>query len=373
MEFEIKNKDSKSNARTGILKTAHGMIETPAFIGCATKGVVKGMTFPELNEIGTQTIIVNAFHMYLRPGLKIIKNLGGLHKYIKWTKPIFTDSGGFQALSERFYSKIKEDGIEYKNPYDGQRYLITPEKSMEIQHDLGADIIMAFDECPRYGLDYEYYEKSLDYTIKWARICKTSHNSTDQTLIGIIQGGTFLDLRKKSVEEILEIDFPGYALGGLCVGEPRGLMYKVLDHTIPLLPKDKTIHLMGVGTPQDILEAVERGVDLFDSVFPTKTGGHGGCYTHRGLNRFDKLLYLNDTNPIDPDCSCFTCKNYSSSFVTHLYKDNEIVGKRLIIIHNLTFLMHLMKHIRNAINKGEFFEFKKAFLEKYLKEDKERS
>ena len=369
MEFKLKNQDSNSNARTGILKTEHGTVETPVFIGCATKGVVKGTTFTELQDIGFQAIIVNAFHLYLRPGLEIIKDLGGLHKYINWSKPIFTDSGGFQAMSERFQCKMKENGIEFKNPYDGQRYLITPEKSMEIQHELGADIIMAFDECPRYGWDYDYYKNSLTLTLKWAKICKKLHRSTEQDLIGIIQGGTFLDLRKKSVEEMLEMDFPAYALGGLCVGEPRELMYKVLDHIMPLLPKDKTTHLMGVGTPQDILEAVERGVDLFDSVFPTKTGGHGGCYTHKGLSRIDKLENLNDPNPIDPDCSCYTCKNYSRSFVSHLFKDNEIVGKRLIIIHNLTFLMNLMKNIRNSINNNEFLDFKKGFLEKYLNID----
>ncbi|MHA1298270.1 MAG: tRNA guanosine(34) transglycosylase Tgt [Candidatus Helarchaeota archaeon] len=366
MEFEIKLQDSRSNARIAILETRHGKVQTPAFIGCATKGVVKGMTFPELEKLGMQVIISNAFHLHLRPGENIIKEMGGIHKFIRWSRPILTDSGGFQAMSKRFYPRIKDNAIEFKNPYDGQRYLITPEISMEIQQALGADIIMAFDECPRYGFDYEYYRKSLGLTLKWTRICRDVHKSTEQALIGIVQGGTFLDLRKKSVEKLLEMDFPGYALGGLSVGEPREKMYEVLDHIVPLLPEEKSRHLMGVGTPQDILEGVERGVDLFDSVFPTKTGGHGGYFTYRGLKHINKLANLKDKQPLDPECSCYTCKNYSCSFVTHLFKDNEIVGKRLIIIHNITFLLNLMKNIRKTLKSGEFTDFKKEFLKKYL-------
>lgn len=367
MEFKIENRDSNSQARTGVIKTKHGNIQTPAFIGCATKGIVKGMTFKEMEEIGTQTIIVNAFHLYLRPGLEIIKKLGGLHNYIKWSKPIFTDSGGFQAMSGRFHPNVKDDAIKYKNPYDGQRYLFSPEKSMEIQHILGADIIMAFDECPNYGLSYEYYRKSLERTLRWAEICKELHNSSEQALIGIIQGGTYLDLRKKSAEKLLEMDFKGYALGGLCIGEPKEILCKILDEIVPLLPIEKTKHLLGAGTPQDILEAVQRGVDLFDSVFPTKTGRHGSCYTNEGIARINKVECLTDPNPIDPDCSCYTCRNYSRSFVSHLFKDNEIVGKRLLIIHNLTFIMNLMENIRKSIENNEFSDFKDTFLKKYLK------
>ncbi|MHA1379969.1 MAG: tRNA guanosine(34) transglycosylase Tgt [Candidatus Helarchaeota archaeon] len=369
MEFIIDVNDSGSKARTGVLNTNHGKINTPAFIGCATKGVVKGMTFPELEKIGTQVIISNAFHLYLRPGVKIIKELGGIHKFIKWSKPIMTDSGGFQAMSKRFYPKIKEDAIEFKNPYNGQRYLITPKKSMDIQRELGADIIFTFDECPRYGHDYEYYRKSLELTLKWTKICKEVHNFSEQALIGIVQGGTFLDLRKKSVKKLLELDFSGYALGGLCVGEPRKKMYEVVENIVPLLPENKTRHLMGVGTPQDILECVERGVDLFDSVFPTKTGDHGGYYTHTGLKHINKLSNLDNRDPIDPECNCYTCSNYSCSYVTHLFKDNEIVGKSLIIIHNFTFLMNLLKEIRKSIKNGEFSDYKKAFLNKYLRKN----
>ncbi len=377
IEFKIKN--ISENARTGILKTRNGDVDTPAFINVGTKGTVRGLMVKDLKEIDTQILILNAFHLYLKPGVKPIKEMGGLHKYIgNWKKPIITDSGGFQVMSKQFFKSINEEGIYFKSPYfwpDKEHlsgtHLLTPEKSMEIQHDLNADIIMCFDECPPYSKKkgHEYMKKSLERTLRWAQRCKKYHEkeNSEQALFGIIQGGSFLDLRKISLEKTVDIDFPGYALGGLSVGEPREIRNNILKECVQFLPVEKIRYLMGVGTPEDIFEGVEHGLDLFDSVYPTKNARHGSAFTHDGEITIDTVNNFDILEPIDSKCDCYVCKNYTKSIISHLHKDpGQLIGRKLIIYHNLYFLNNLMKDIRNAINKGEYKEFKFDFLGRYL-------
>ena len=380
IEFKIKN--VLENARTGILKTRNGDVETPAFINVGTKGSVRGLMIKDLVEINTQILILNAFHLYLKPGVKPIKEMGGLHKYIgNWKKPIITDSGGFQVMSPQFFKNINEDGIHFKSPYYWPNkehlsgtHLLTPEKSMEIQHDLNADIIMCFDECPPYTKKkgHEYMQNSLERTLRWARRCKDYHEKQDtgQALFGIIQGGSFLDLRKLSLKKTLEIDFPGYALGGLSVGEPREIRNEILKVCVPLLPENKIRYLMGVGTPEDIFEGVEHGLDLFDSVYPTKNARHGSAFTHDGEVTIDTVNNFDNLETIDSECDCYVCINYTKSIISHLHKDpGQLIGRKLLIYHNLYFLNKLMAEIRNAINNSEYGEFKDRFLERYLKKN----
>ena len=375
-EFELKQTDNK--ARLGCMKTNHGNVETPAFINVGTKATVRGLMIKDLEEINTQILIVNAFHLYLKPGVNPIKKMGGLHQYMgNWKKPIITDSGGFQVMSKQFFKKITEDGIYFKSPYywpdqrhKGGEYLLTPEVATQVQHDLNADIIMCFDECPPYTKKkgHEYMKKSLERTLRWAKRCKRYHEKqkSNQALFGIIQGGSFLDLRKHSLEKTVEIEFPGYALGGLSVGEPQEIRNKILKECVPMLPSGKIRYLMGVGTPEDILIGVEQGVDLFDSVYPTKNARHGSAFTQNGEITVDTVNNFESLEPIDPECDCYVCKNYTKSIISHLHKDpGQLIGRKLIIYHNLYFLNKLMKNIRNAITKGEYQEFKDDFLCRY--------
>ncbi|MHA1783915.1 MAG: tRNA guanosine(34) transglycosylase Tgt [Candidatus Helarchaeota archaeon] len=378
--YDFKVKCTDNNARTGVLKTRHGSVETPAFINVGTKGTVRGLMIKDLEEINTQILIVNAFHLYLKPGVEPIKKMGGLHEYMgNWKKPIITDSGGFQVMSKQFFKKITEDGIYFKSPYywpdlkhkrEKGMHFLTPETAIQIQHDLNADIIMCFDECPPYGKKkgYDYMKKSLERTIRWASRCKEYHkkNESKQALFGIIQGGSFLDLRKLSLQKTLEIDFPGYALGGLSVGEPREIRNKILKECVPQLPFEKIRYLMGVGTPEDIFEGVENGLDLFDSVYPTKNARHGSAFTHEGEKTIDIINNFYSLEPIDPECDCYVCRNYTKSIISHLHKDpGQLIGRKLVIYHNLYFLNKLMSQIRKAINDNEYLEFKKQFLERY--------
>jgi len=380
--IEFKIKKVLGNARTGTLKTNNGDVKTPAFINVGTKGSVRGLMIKDLEEINTQILILNAFHIYLKPGVKPVKEMGGLHKYIgNWKKPIITDSGGFQVMSPQFFNKITEEGIEFKSPYywpDKEHlsgtHLLTPEKSMEIQHDLNADIIMCFDECPPYTKKkgYDYMKESLERTLRWAERCKEYHEKkeTGQALFGIIQGGSFLDLRKLSLKKTVEIDFPGYALGGLSVGEPREIRNAILKECVPLLPENKIRYLMGVGTPEDILEGVEHGIDLFDSVYPTKNARHGSAFTYDGEVTIDTVKNFDNLEPLDSECDCYVCKNYTKSIISHLHKDpGQLIGRKLIIYHNLYFLNKLMTDIRNAIKNSEYKDFKDDFLNRYLQKN----
>lgn len=366
VRYELIKTCKQSGARLGRLHTPHGIIETPIFMPVGTQATVKSMTPEELKEIGSQIILSNTYHLYMRPGHELIKRAGGLHKFMNWDKPILTDSGGFQVFSLGPLRKIKEEGVEFRSHLDGSKHFLTPEKAMEIQNALGSDIMMAFDECAPYPADREYVKNSLERTTRWLKRCKDAHNNTDkQALFGIIQGGMYKDLREQSAKEITSIDSPGYAIGGLSVGEPKPLMYDVLEHTTPFMPKDKPRYLMGVGSPDDLVEGVIRGVDMFDCVLPTRIARNGTAMTSQGKVVVRNATYAEDFTPLDPECDCYACKNYSRAYIRHLIKANEILGARLITTHNLHFLLNLMKQIRQAIMEDRLLDFRNEFFAKY--------
>lgn len=366
VRYELIKTCKQSGARLGRLHTPHGIIETPIFMPVGTQATVKSMTPEELKEIGSQIILSNTYHLYMRPGHELIKRAGGLHKFMNWDKPILTDSGGFQVFSLGPLRKIKEEGVEFRSHLDGSKHFLTPEKAMEIQNALGSDIMMAFDECAPYPADREYVKNSLERTTRWLKRCKDAHNNTDkQALFGIIQGGMYKDLREQSAKEITSIDLPGYAIGGLSVGEPKPLMYDVLEHTTPFMPKDKPRYLMGVGSPDDLVEGVIRGVDMFDCVLPTRIARNGTAMTSQGKVVVRNATYAEDFTPLDPECDCYACKNYSRAYIRHLIKANEILGARLITTHNLHFLLNLMKQIRQAIMEDRLLDFRNEFFGKY--------
>jgi len=365
-EFELIKESSECKARLGKIHTNHGDIETPIFMPVGTKATVKAMTPEELKDIEAQIILSNTYHLYLRPGHDLIEEAGGLHKFMNWDRPILTDSGGFQVFSLGNLRKITEEGVEFRSHVDGSKHFISPEKSMEIQNSLGSDIMMAFDECVPYPATYEYAKNSMERTTRWAKRCKDYHKNTEnQALFGIVQGGMFEDLRKESVKQLTDLDFPGYGIGGLSVGEPRDLMCEVMDYTVELLPKDKPRYLMGVGSPDYLFEAVERGIDMADCVLPTRMARNGAFITSKGQVTIKNAKYKRDFSPIDSNCDCYTCRNYSKAYLRHLFNENEILGARLASIHNLFFLINLMKSIRMSIKENNFIDFKKEFYENY--------
>lgn len=369
VRYELIKTCKQTGARLGRLHTLHGTIETPIFMPVGTQATVKSMTPEELNEIGAQIILSNTYHLYLRPGHELIKKAGGLHNFMKWDKPILTDSGGFQVFSLGPLRKITEEGVEFRSHIDGSKHMLTPEKAMEIQMALGSDIMMAFDECAPYPADREYVKKSLERTTRWLQRCKDAHtNSENQALFGIVQGGMYRDLREQSAKEITAIDLPGYAIGGLSVGEPKELMYEVLDYTVPLLPENKPRYLMGVGTPDVLLEGVLRGVDMFDCVLPTRIARNGTALTSQGKVVVRNATYAEDFTTLDPECDCYTCRNYTKAYIRHLIKTNEILGARLLTIHNLHFLLKLMENVREAIKQDRLLDFKNEFYKKYYGE-----
>lgn len=366
IRFELLHTCKQTGARRGRIHTPHGIIETPIFMPVGTKATVKAMTPEELIEIGSQIILSNTYHLYLRPGHELIAKAGGLHEFMHWDRPILTDSGGFQVFSLGDLRKITEEGVAFQSHNDGSRHFISPEKAVEIQTALGSDIMMAFDECAPYPAERDYVKKSLERTTRWAARCKEAHwNTEKQALFGIVQGGMYRDLREQSVQELLELDFPGYAIGGLSVGEPKELMYEVLDYTVPLLPSDKPRYLMGVGTPDHLIEGVLRGVDMFDCVLPTRIARNGTAMTTLGKVVIKNKKYEEDFSPLDPNCSCYTCTNYTKAYLRHLCKENEILSARLMTIHNLYFLLNLMSGIRGAIETDSLLEFNRIFYEKY--------
>lgn len=356
-------KDTK--ARVGKLHTPHGIIETPIFMPVGTQATVKSLSPEELEDLGAQIILSNTYHLYLRPGHDLVQEAGGLHKFMNWDKPILTDSGGFQVFSLGDFRTIKEEGVEFRSHLDGSKHLFTPEKVIEIENALGADIIMAFDECAPYPCSFEYAKDSLERTTRWAERCKKAHQREDQALFGIIQGGMYRELREQSAREIISLDFPGYGIGGLSVGEPKELMYEMLDYTVPLIPKDKPRYLMGVGAPDNVVEGIMRGVDMFDCVLPTRIARNGTVMSKRGKIVIRNAKYARDFRPLDSECSCYTCHNYSRAYIRHLLKADEILGLRLTSIHNLHFLLTLVKEIREAILEDRFLEFKEEFYEHY--------
>lgn len=353
---------TSGNARSGILKTSHGDIQTPFFMPIATSGAIKGLTTEEIKELGAQILLSNTYHLHLRPGEDIIEKAGGLHKFMNWNGPILTDSGGYQIFSLAKIRKLKDNGVEFQSHLDGKKIFLTPEKAIEIQMKLGSDIIMVLDECPAADKDKKYVEKSLKLTTEWAKRCKQFHKSkiTNQKsqIFGIVQGGMHADLREQSAKELIEIGFDGYAIGGLSVGEPNKVMYEMIEKTVQHLPEDKPRYLMGVGTPEDILEAIERGIDMFDCVLPTRNARHGYLFTSTGIVRIKNEQYKEDFTPLDPDCDCYTCKNFTKAYLRHLFMANEILSLRLNTLHNIAFYLKLMSDIRKAIKEDRFDDFK---------------
>ena len=362
--YELLHKDSKTGARRGVVHTPHGDIQTPIFMPVGTQATVKSMTPEELKENGSQIILSNTYHLYFRPGDELVKEAGGLHNFMRWDRPVLTDSGGFQVFSLSALRTITEEGCEFKSELDGSKHFFSPEKVMKIEENLGADIIMAFDECCPYPSTYEYTKKSMERTTRWAERCKNAH-TTDQALFGIIQGGFYEDLRKQSTEELKKLDFPGYAIGGISVGEPKEEFLKMLRYTTPLMPEDKPRYLMGVGTPDYLIEAAIAGIDMCDCVLPTRIARNGTAMTSRGKVVVRNATYEHDYSPIDPECDCYACKNYTRAYIRHLIKCKEILGVRLLSIHNIKFLTNLMERVRIEIENDNLLEFSKEFYKKY--------
>ncbi len=352
-------------ARAGELHTSHGTFPTPMFMPVGTAATVKTMTPEELKSIGAGIILGNAYHLYLRPGHKLVEELGGLHKFMHWDQGILTDSGGFQVMSLVELRKITEEGVEFASHLDGSRHMLSPEKSMEIQRALGSDIVMSFDECLKHPATRDEVRRSMERTYRWEKRCRAVELKPHQGLFGITQGGMYPDLRKEHLEMLREIPFEGWAIGGLAVGEPQEMMLEILDITTPLLPTDKVRYLMGVGTPEDLLESVARGVDIFDCVMPTRNARTGTLFTTYGKLNIRNARFIRDEGPLDPECDCYTCRNYSRAYLRHLYISGEILGLRLNTLHNLYFYINLMRRAREAILAQRFDEFRSAFYKKY--------
>jgi len=359
------------NSRAGVLQTPHGKINTPIFMPVGTLGTVKSITNEELKEIGSEIILGNTYHLHLRPGDKLINKMGGLRKFINWDRPILTDSGGFQIFSLAKLLKMDEEGVIIKNHLDGTKIKLSPEISISIQQNLASTIMMCFDECLELPASRTEIERSISLTKRWAKRCKiakekTTPTSNQQALFGILQGGCELDLREQSLDQIVNIGFDGYAIGGLSVGENKEDMYKITHHITPKMPFEKPRYLMGVGDPLDLLEGIEAGIDMFDCVMPTRNARNGSIFTSIGKVNIKQSRFLQDSRPLDPECLCYTCHNYSRSYLRHLFKSGEILGIRLNTYHNLFFYLSLIKNARMAIKKQLFHKFKKTFLDKYL-------
>ena len=363
-QFDLIKQDISTSARLGEMITPHGIVHTPAFMPVGTQGTVKSMLPEEIKNCGAEIILGNTYHLYLRPGHETIKKLGGLHRFMNWPDPILTDSGGFQVYSLGALRKITPDGVMFRSHIDGSKHFLSPQKAIEIQEALGADIMMCLDECTPYPATFSQTEKSLNLTAKWADLCRQAKTSVDQALFGIIQGGTYLDLRKQALEQIVPLGFDGYALGGVSVGEPKEIMYEITDSITPLLPVNKPRYLMGVGTPEDIVFGVSCGIDMFDCVIPTRCARHGLLFTNSEKIVIKNARWREDSNPIDETCDCYTCKNYSRAYLRHLYVAGEILAMVLNTIHNVRYYMRLMEQIRAALKENRFLEFKNDFLNK---------
>jgi len=365
IKFEVIKECKKTKARLGKLYTSHGTIDTPVFMPVGTQATVKAMTPRELERLGIGIILSNSYHLYLRPGHNLIAQVGGLHKFMGWKGAILTDSGGFQVFSLGKLNKISNEGVFFNSHIDGSKHFINPEKAMEIQMALGSDIAMAFDECTPYPTGKYQVEIAAQRTIQWAKRCKEAHHSLYQSLFGIVQGGAFKDLRTENANKLVELDFRGYAIGGLSVGEPKLLMYEILDCTVPCLPNNKPRYLMGVGAPQSILEGVIRGIDMFDCVLPTRNARNGSLFTSSGKLSITNAKHKDDLAPLDCKCQCYTCQNFTRAYLRHLYLSKEMLASTLGTIHNLYFMSSLMKNIRLALSKDRLLEFKEEFLSNY--------
>ena len=371
IKYTLLHKDENSNARYGSLQTNYGTFETPMFMPVGTKATVKSLTPEELKEAHSGIILSNTYHLWLRPGEDIIDKAGGLHKFMNYDGPILTDSGGFQVFSlvKNKEKDITEEGVHFKSHIDGSKLFLTPEKSIQIQNKLDSDIAMSFDECPPYPVSYEYMKKSVERTLRWAARGKKAHSNPNQSLFRIVQGGEFEDLREYSCKETVKLDFDGYSIGGTSVGEDKDTMYKMIDYGIKYLPTDKVRYLMGVGDPIDIIEGVIRGVDIFDCVLPTRIARHGQAFTREGKINFNNAKYKEDFSPVEEGCDCYTCKNYTKAYVRHLITTDEMLGGRLLSIHNIRFLIKLTEELREAIKENRVLEYKEKFLSKYNKKN----
>ncbi len=367
IKYELVAKDEKTGARAGIIHTPHGSFPTPIFMPVGTQASVKGVSPDELLDINAGIILSNTYHLFLRPGSELVKKAGGLHKFMHWPRAILTDSGGFQVFSLGDLRKITEEGVTFRSHLDGSKKFLSPEVSMKVQRDLGSDIVMAFDECVPYPADFEYTKQSTERTTRWAiRSKKAMEGAENQGLFGIVQGGMFKELRRYSAEALIELDFPGYAVGGLSVGEPPELMNEMLDYTLELLPQNKPRYLMGVGTPDYLVEGVARGIDMFDCVYPTRVARNGMAMVHSGRIVIKNSEYTEDERPLEEGCGCYACRNgYTRSYIRHLFRAGEIFGLRLLSLHNLYFLCQFMRDMRQSIIDGRFGEFRSEFLANY--------
>lgn len=363
--YELIHTCAQSGARLGVLHTPHGDIQTPIYMPVGTAAVVKAMTSREMEEIGTQILLSNTYHLHLRPGENLVAEAGGLHRFMDWHKPILTDSGGFQVFSLAGIRTIAEEGVTFQSHLDGSRQFIGPETSMDIQQKLGADIAMAFDVCSPYPCDYDTAKANMERTHRWAQRCKEHHTREDQALFGIVQGAFYKDLRIESAKALSDMDFIGYGIGGLSVGEPKPIMYEMLEEMMPYMPAHKPRYLMGVGTPDCLIEGVLRGIDMFDCVLATRIARNGTALTSAGRLVVRNAQYARDFGPIDPECDCYACTHFSRAYVRHLIKAGEITGGRLLSIHNLRFLIRLMDRVREAIAEDRFLDFRKEFYAKY--------
>ena len=365
IKYNLIHKDEKSNARYGLLKTNHGDFETPMFMPVGTLATVKTLSPDELKDINSGIILSNTYHLWLRPGADIVNKAGGLHKFMNYDGPILTDSGGFQVFSLTKKKDIVEEGVYFKSHIDGSKLFLTPELSIEIQNKLDSDIAMSFDECPPFPVTKEYMIESIERTLRWAKRGKDAHKNDNQSLFGIVQGGEFEDLRKKSAIETVKLDFDGYSIGGTSVGEDKETMYKMIDYAIKYLPEDKPRYLMGVGDPVDIIEGVERGVDMFDCVLPTRIARHGNAFTKFGKINIKNAKFKEDFTPLEDGCDCYACKHYTKAYIRHLIVCNETFGARLLSIHNLRFLIRMTEEIRESIKNNKYLEYKEEFYKNY--------
>lgn len=367
-DFEIIKACSQTRARAGVLSTPHGAVPTPTFLPVGSQGTVKTLTPDELKTIGVTMVLGNTYHLYLRPGVKLIEKVGGLHQFMGWDKPILTDSGGYQIFSLASLRRITDKGVSFRSHIDGSEHFLTPEMVVQLQEKMGADIIMPLDECPSYDGDRETIKRAMERTHLWAARCRTAHRQEKQSLYGIVQGGTFPELRRQSATFLSSLEFPGYAIGGLSLGEPKEVMLATLEETIPFLPQDKPHYLMGVGSPQDLVECIARGIDIFDSALPTRIARNGALFTHEGRCNITNACYKEQDSPIDSCCDCYTCRNFSTAYLNHLFRCQEMLAYRLATIHNLRFITRLMEETRLSILNDSFPNFKDKFLRRYQPE-----
>ena len=364
-KFELTHKSSDSKARCGIIKTPHGDVETPIFMPVGTLATVKFLSVEEIKSIGSGIILSNTYHLWLRPGSDIVEKAGGVHKFMNYDGPMLTDSGGFQVFSLADNRQIKEEGVTFRSHLNGDKLFLSPEKAIQIQNQIGADIIMSLDECIPFPSNYEYVKNSVERTLRWAKRGQEAHARDDQALFGIVQGGDYEDLREHCATELVKMDFDGYSIGGTSVGEDKETMYRMVDYSIKHLPEEKPRYLMGVGAVNDLLEGIERGVDMFDCVLPTRIARHGTLMTSEGRINIKRNIYKEDFTTLDKNCDCYTCKNYTKAYLNHLYRSKEGLGDRLCSIHNLRFLIKLMEEARKAIKEDRYKEFKEDIYSKY--------